>query len=590
MSGQLTYFLLGLIGASGIFLVWKEWKRVPPNNRLFRIIASLLALAGITELLFPIHMSRNAAPGEEKAAVILTEGYQKDSLAALMQQYTGRVSILQPAYFGQARDSGFTSLHLLGYGLSAEDLIPLSTLPLEFHPPALPPGLRVVDWQRRLPSGAMLRVQGQAQVAGQAHPRALLTLMDKRIDSVELNAATGNRFELQAVPPQLGRSRFQLTLLDGNDTLEKEWIPVEITEPRPLQVLVLGGAPGFENKFLTQWLAKAGYPVAMRTQISTNKFEKTFLNLSPRPIDRLGESVLKDFDVLIADGAALSSLSAAEREIVKQQVEQKGMGLVVRADSSLAASGGWTTPFHLRSAIKRPPGLLRLQLPDTNVKVYPIFAEAIQYLSDEKGTRIGVRDSSRNIIVASTLLGSGRKIVITLPTTYPWILAGKSADYARFWAPLIEQAAKRLPNGLNWRISPAISFVNASVGIGQEWNGEAVPAAKLNEAAVSLSRQPSLPFLWQGKYWPTEPGWQAAQASQGELFWWWANGDGDWKTARYAKRLADTRRFIAQQQSTGSTPPAQPAKTVLPRIFAFLIILICCAFLWIESKIYDEGN
>jgi len=117
-----------------------------------------------------------------------------------------------------------------------------------------------------------------------------------------------------------------------------------------------------------------------------------------------------------------------------------------------------------------------------------------------------------------------------------------------------------------------------------------VPAAKLNEAAVSLSRQPSLPFLWQGKYWPTEPGWQAAQASQGELFWWWANGDGDWKTARYAKRLADTRRFIAQQQSTGSTPPAQPAKTVLPRIFAFLIILICCAFLWIESKIYDEGN
>ena len=76
--------------------------------------------------------------------------------------------------------------------------------------------------------------------------------------------------------------------------------------------------------------------------------------------------------------------------------------------------------------------------------------------------------------------------------------------------------------------------MNEPVTISQEWNGGEAPTAKLDEAIVSLSQNTTLPFLWQGTYWPAEPGWQAAQATQGELFWWWADDNTDWKTARYA--------------------------------------------------------
>ena len=45
------------------------------------------------------------------------------------------------------------------------------------------------------------------------------------------------------------------------NTLEKDPLPVQVTETDPLKILILSSTPDFENRFLNNRLSKKGYEI-----------------------------------------------------------------------------------------------------------------------------------------------------------------------------------------------------------------------------------------------------------------------------------------------------------------------------------------
>src|SRR5262249_26394238 len=142
------------------------------------------------------------------------------------------------------------------------------------------PGLVSAAWRRKLVSGDRLVLQGRwhggegraSQEGRQGGGRLLITGVGTGLDSGNIRGIRGREsdtaIELGTVPAQVGRAVYHFIALSGKDTLEKEDIPVEVTAGMPLKILLLASSPGFENNFLSRWLADNGHAVASRTTIS----------------------------------------------------------------------------------------------------------------------------------------------------------------------------------------------------------------------------------------------------------------------------------------------------------------------------------
>ena len=80
---QYTIIIACLLLAA--FLVWKEVQRSNRSRLWLRIIASVIAVASLVFLAIPLHYNttENSAI---KEAVLLTEGYNKDSVDAFLKQ------------------------------------------------------------------------------------------------------------------------------------------------------------------------------------------------------------------------------------------------------------------------------------------------------------------------------------------------------------------------------------------------------------------------------------------------------------------------------------------------------------------------
>jgi len=318
-----------------------------------------------------------------------------------------------------------------------------------------PPGIVAVDWQRRLEKGERLRVQGRW---GGGKVKMLLMGMGEVLDS----AAVTGEFELMTTPAVMGRAVYGLVVLSGSDTLDREEVPVEVSHEKPLKVLVLANSPDFENTFLMNWLGKEGNAVEARVAVSRGKIEQSFVNMKGRMSD--------GFDLVIAD----SSMVTAD---LWRQVEEKGLGLLIRVDPSVR--------------IGRP------------------------------GMRVLARDSAGRAVVGEVLAGAGKVIYSASNMSYSLWLAGRKEEYAGYWAMLLREAAREGESGDEWKWQPGLSRVGEPVEL-ELASGKDMPAGIVGRAAVYLAQDAAFPWVWRGRYWPVSAGWQEAWVPGGDTSWGYA--------------------------------------------------------------------
>lgn len=581
------------------FMFWKEWQRVPKSRRLLWLSASLLAIVSFAFFTMPLTRDVNVV-SNEKPAIILTEGFDPDSVRNFLRQSgTIPVYIINNQLHATARDYNaqfvsvaewprlrqqFSDIHIFGYGLEDGELQPFLPSSLVFHPSRVPDGIASVHWQPKLKSGDLLEVQGSYFNSSSAVITLVLTAFDKNLDTAFIPAKKHGYFKLFATPKQLGRAIYSLVALSGKDTVQAAPVPFEVAPPDRLKVLMLSASPDFETKFLKSWLSQNNYAVVSRTAISRNKYEKEFLNTPQVAFNTISGSFLNSFNILIADTRALAAITKPELAAIETQVSQKGLGLIIKGDTVIKSSF-YARLFPVVQTSGSSQKSVQLSLPGINYAATLPMAFPGR-IRQQPGTQTLIQDNGSNILVSNRIYGAGKLVYTTLSNTYIWRLSGAKNEYQRYWSYLLSKATAQTAVDHAWSVTPDIPFVNQPVQLTYTSNNDKIPQVQIGGASISFIQNPDLPFQWQSTYWPQRVGWQPAVAENRNLFWWYAYSQADWKTVSALQTVNATAQYISSQSNVGSADSQRRLQRVpVNKTCFFILFLVCVGFLWAEKKL-----
>jgi hypothetical protein len=581
-----------------LFLLWKEIKR--PNKLWLsvRIIASTLSVTSLACLALPLTINRTAKANSISSYILLTEGFNSDSVQSVLKDnsnakiYTTdkKINSFNPSHIPDA--TVFENLandkiiHVFGYGVDESDLKLLNNAPIIFHPSSVANAVTNVGWQQQLKSGEQLIVQGTVNNSNSSTAKIILSGFNTNLDSVIVSAKQSSYFQLKTTPKNLDKAVYSITVLEGKDTVESEPIPVEVSSTQPLSILVLATSPDFENKFLKNWLTQNEYKFAVRTTISKDKFDKEYVNMPATSLERITPALLDKFDILIADASALSTLSASDLASIKNSVANKGTGLIVKADTIVNSSSFYSSSFPLVATKDSIQHTLRLNLSDTSEQTSPLKVEQPIYIRDVVGTQALVKDQQAHIIASNKMVGAGKVLLTTLTNTYSWQLSGNNKDYSSYWSLLLSKAAKRILLQEVWRVSPMLPQVSQEVLLQLQTSSSNIPQAQVGQDAVYMEQNIYLPYQWTATYWPTKTGWQPLMNNGGSTVWWYVYDSKDWKAVKAMDKISATKIYEREHHYNASSPSTITTEitTEFPKIYFFVIFLICAATLWFEKK------
>ena len=521
-----NYIVIGLGLALLVLLVWREVRRPRRSRLAARVVATVLAVAAIICLGLPMSCRKGKADGKGKEGVLLTEGYDGDSVREFLREHAGMKVI-------RTDDVSMDRWHIFGYGLTKEEWVALRPPSLVFHGSSVGVGLVSVDWRRKLRRGQSLQVQGHWKGGGIA--RLLLEGMGQVLDSVTVKG--DSLFSLHAVPAQAGRGVYKIVAIAGKDSLEQEDIPFEVEAGKPLRILVLASSPDAENTFLVSWLSKEGHAVASRTLVSKDKYQQVYANMTERPLGRLTPALLSDFDLVIADVLTVSG--GGSLPMLRRQVKDRGLGLVIRVDS-----GG------------------------------PV------------GKRVLLRDSMGKAEVSVSREGMG-EIVWTKHITYPMMLAGEKDRYAAYWSSLLREAAREEAAGDKWEWWPELPRVEEPVRFVVQTGVSGMPQGVIGGRPVTmyLAEDGVLPYSWSGRYWPEVVGWQTVSRLQGDTTSWYVWPVGAWGPLYREKRMRETYDFIRGRDMVRGGAQGEEGGEIMSKGWFYALLIVSLLFLWIEKKI-----
>ncbi|RKR85054.1 hypothetical protein BDD43_5310 [Mucilaginibacter gracilis] len=586
-----------------IFMVWKEYKRPNRLRLTLRTIATLLALAALACIALPVSYSSKTISGINNA-VLLTPGFNADSLKGYSNSalYTTDISLqknypkLKINLIADLADIpqgklNINNLHIWGYGLNSDELRQLGNYPIRFHPSVDPPGFRSINWNHKLKIGERLTLQGKFNGAP-SKTTLILKGLNTTLDSVNLspNNNSGERgavtFQLQTTPKNLNRAVYTLLAVSGRDTIARETIPFEVEANQALKILMLNEAPNFENRFLKNWLSQNGYGVTVRTAISKQKFSREYLNMAQTPVDGITQALLQKFDLVIGDLSSFKLLSSAESSALEQQMAQKGLGVIVRADSSGKGNSFLSGAFPLDRLSDKNQKAVSLNIGGPNTASARLTLDAI-FIKPQPNTQPLVTDGQNHIIVSSTIYGSSKIVFSTLSNTFNWVLSGNQTDYTLLWNLLIDKAARKSTSTQKWHIVPALPVVNGATTITAEGPQTLPIQIKVNNSPVAFAQNPVLPFSWSASYWPANYGWQQVLQNGVTVYWWYAFIPTQWLSLHAAENSTATQKYAMQHsiQSSNAAALQSSIKVPIPKIYFYLLLLFCCTFLWVERKV-----
>lgn len=587
----------GIILASvllAVLLVWKEIRRPARARLLLRTTASLSAVAALACMALPIRYTTQTPPQQSNAVVVLTPGYDKDSLAAfhVMPHYTtdaalatGGNQFIPDLDLLLSAHPAFRELHVFGYGLTDDELAALQEqgISLHYHAPAAPPGFTAAGWPRQLHQGEWLEVQGRFNNTAKEKTKIVLTGLGTRLDSVMIDAATAQTFRLRCKPVHLGSTVYELEATRAGQQVVAEKLPVQVLPTSHLQVLLLSSSPDFDNKFLTTWLYENRYKVAVRSTVSKNKYSYQFLNKAAQSLTTITSTLLESFDVVIADDAALVALPATERTALLSQV-QKGLGLILQTDSTVSINSlaaGWQIRKQPGAAVSARP----LAMPAVFTTTSPLLPT--QWLSIENNRRAQplVLDDKGAVVVSSALAGAGKLVLNTVNNTYSWLLSGHQQDYAQFWSLLLHKAARRAPQATRWQQVTAFPVVDNPVQLTLETASSRPPVLETPDGQAPVAQDAWLPHTWTGTWWPVQGGWQPVYQQQDSTRLYVYERD-DWVAVQATDRIAANTRYAAVSGKEGPSKELSGGQATkqLPPVIFFMVFLSCCSYLWFEGK------
>ena len=591
MTWNVIVAIIGL--ALLVLLVWKEVRRISKSNLVLRVIAVVMAVAALACIAIPLTYQTGQTVSDKHEAVLLTDGFNTDSLkkhpdvpvfttsSQIKKEYPTSV-LLNTLTEIRSDHPQITALQVLGYGLDEEELKQLDGMPLAFHPAEQPVGINSIGWNADLKAGEVLKVQGKFNDADNKNYLLILKGLNVTLDSAVVKAS--GDFELHTTPKTTGNIVYRLIVKSGQDTLENESLPLHIAPVKPIKVLILASSPDFENRFLKNWLTANNYAVHVRTAISKDKFSTEAINATQTRLDNLSANTLQNFDVVIGDQLALQNLNTAESLAIRQQVTQKGLGLIVRADST-GKNDSWfqsSFPVFRTSGQTQNSSILNLSGQTGATEALKLDPVNIVY---KQGTQVLASDAKNRALISAAIAGSGKVVFSTLNNTYNWMLAGDELDYTAYWSLVIGKATRQVT------VSRSITVLSGLPGINRQTHVEVLSASQPDSLSIggvkpAFAQSASMPFLWSGIVWSNKTGWQVVGNTPGKASDIYVFGDNDWQTVKNSRKIFVTNRY-AKEYLLNYTHVGQKVHQIsrqIPKIWFYLLFLIAGTFLWAEAK------
>jgi len=598
-SPYLSWLLAAL---AVLLLMWLAWRR--PNRKWLtgRLLASAVAGVSLVLLVFPPSLQRATAP---TAAILLTEGYQPDTLEALLRKAeakpavygykigTTEATLIADPYLLKQRHPGLQKLHVLGYGLEEDELEALRQVQVIPHLTELPAGISAVHWPESIRLGEALEVSGTYENKAEKAVWLYLQAAGRARDSVEVRSGSTCRFRLRYTPKQEGRFTYRLLAKKGERTDTLGVIPVQVKPVQPLGVLLLSRAPSFEFKFLKNHLAALQHRVALRSTVSKDLHQSEWLNRPRVDLSRLTPRLLEQFDIVLTEPQALQSLTAGERSALEQAVAQQGLGVLTLAT---VPPPGSSLAFFTPSEAKR-------LTPQTTRAVQAAWGEgstaltqAAPYaLAPAAALRKLVEEDGR-VLVGAKRVGWGWVALSFVPQTFAWQLEGKPAVYAGYWAAVLSGIAKEAVLEQYWqldgtRLPQADRPLVLTYTDLRHDQVAALPAATVTQLAdsstiqLALAQQVVQPEKFSGAFWPRHSGWHRVQSGNAAPYFFYVQDAGSWRFQGIKRKREATQAFVAQQAAKSVDKHVRYEQEPVPLVYFFILFVLSSGFLWLEEKL-----
>lgn len=555
-------------------------------------------------LLFPPTYQRALDPS---TAILLTEGYEPDSLSALLQRlepsplvYTyqtqaPKAAALPDLYTFRQQQPEVQMVHVLGHGLSEQELLALENTTVIPHLSGMPAGITSVTWPEVVVLGEAVAVAGQYSLHSAEETTLYLQAAGQAQDSVIFKEAGQHNFQLRYTPKQQGRYTYTLISKSGNNVDTLGQVPVQVYPAAKPAVLLVSSFPLFEFKFLKNHLGQLQHKVALRSTVSKGMYQSEWLNMPQTDLSRITPRLLQQFDVVIIEPQALQELSSAERTALQQAVTVDGLGVLTVAGEQL---GNRTTAFFTNFQSKRlsQQDIRNARANWINGEPAAIPASPYTLVSSEAVTGL-IGEQSNNLLAASRRSGWGTVAMAVVPQTFSWQLEGKQTTYASYWAHLLSSVAKREVREKFWQVAkPQMPQVQQPLTLKQTdytlTEASAIPAATVRSTTdsthtgIALQQGVHQPEIYEGTFWPRRTGWHVVESPGVEPFYFLVQDSSAWPHQAIQAKRETTLQFASQQQRRSETAGTTAFATEeVPVIWFFVLFVLSGSFLWLEEKL-----
>jgi hypothetical protein len=355
---------------------------------------------------------------------------------------------------------------------------------------------------------------------------------------------------------------------------------VLVAKERKLKMVFISQYPTFESRYLKNLMAEQGHSLALRYQLSKDKFRYEFANQAEVPFRRLTTILLEDADLLWIDEASLDALSREEANALNATVDQ-GLGVfVIVNEASVSRNARRWLPFQLTR--------------------YDADTLLVAVDSDRRASLTGVRfeigkspevmplweDRSGSLIAAYAHQGQGKIGTALWQDTYRLVLKGQELVYASLWMEVIESLARRASVCCDIEVETKEPyFIDEPIRFTVTSSLEEPPLVRYKGEVVPLMENWQLDNIWNGTIWPDAAGWDSLfldAAGQSKHFF--AHERPDWQSVAVSQQIANTA-LHARRESGISTPCTQAIKKPVSAAVFYLLLLVGFGGLWLAPKV-----
>lgn len=577
-----TFWLFFIVLLVTIFLLVLEWLR-PRRFIVYRLFAVSIAMLSIALLLLrPSYLTKD----KSDQYLILTPNYQTQVVDSLLQAHPELMVVsygdsseqqasAQIKTRQQLKDLDGKIAFIAGEGLSKSHFNLLQHKTFHFLPTQKPIGIIEISLPSITYPGELSSIKGKINT----EEPTLLQLIDPagKIDSITFNQPSEQSFTFEIHNKQPGNVLYTLRTINHSQE-ETYTIPLNVSKPKKLEVLMLQLAPGFEMRQLKNFLAAQGHGIQARSQLSKSNFSYEKLNSELKQVTTLTDEVLQKYDLLIVENSTLEKLSRIESEAITKAI-QAGLGVLLLMDQ-VDNKNKFVKSLTDFSLMKDDRDTVHLSMYGSAKK--HVIKKQRQIITPKQGI-LPVLVNSEKILAAYRYQRFGKVAVQLLNETYQLRLSGDSAAYASIWSDLITKSSRRKTAKIEISTTDEFPHTPGSSIALQIIANDEEPVLYYQGQIIPVMEDVLIDNLWRATIRPQQAGWNSVELNDSTQYDFYVSGEREWSALRRQQQIDLHKIEVLVPNEIDYESISR--HEAIPSYYFYLTFLLAIGFLWLVPKL-----